>query len=47
MQNTGIDLFDNDDKYVLSIPNEFCLLDDLGADLQDDSGSDITDDTTP
>jgi len=47
MQNSGIDIFDNDDVYVNSLPKSFDLQDNLGDVLQDDLGSDITDDTTP
>ena len=47
MQNVGIDLFDNDDQYIIGLPNEFCLLDDLGEGLEDDLGSDLQDDTAP
>ncbi len=47
MQNTGIDLFDNDDYFVSILPQEFDLLDDLGETIQDDLDNDITDDTAP
>lgn len=47
MNSTGIDIFDDDDIYVSSIPKSFDLLDDTGDQLLDNASLVITDDTTP